>query len=268
MPAMRIPSLAAVGIFALWAAPALAAGGLGECESMAEPVGAPEYQSAPSAHTLLCRTGYVLSHNDKMKVPDWVLESLTPDRFKKNVGREDRFVPDPKLVLDGRPHAVDKDYLHSGFDRGHMAPAADMTWNKTAMEESFYFSNIAPQVGSGFNQHIWKYLETQVREWTKDRERLIVITGPVYGGSREPIGNNKVTVPKAFYKIVYDPEWGRAIGFLLPNEKLSGKKFKDYRVSIRKIEDATDLDFFPKLSRREQNILERRKSPMWRDFPD
>ena len=265
---MRIRSLAAVGIFALWAGPALAAGDLGKCEAMVQPVGAPEHSGGQPTHKPLCRTGYVLSHNDEMKVPDWVLESLTPERFEKNFKRKKSFKADPDLTKQSRTHAVDKDYTNSGYDRGHMAPAADMTWDKDAMKESFYFSNIAPQVGSGSNQHIWKYLEIRVREWTEDRGRPIVITGPVYGGSRKTIGDNKVTVPKAFYKIVYDTEWGRAIAFLLPNEKLSGKKFKDYRVSIRKIEEATDLNFFPKLSRREQNILERRKSRMWRDFPD
>jgi endonuclease G len=167
-----------------------------------------------------------------------------------------------------------KDYKGSNFDRGHMAPAGDMTWDQEAMDQSFLLSNMAPQVGTGLNRGIWKYLEEYVRDLVEEDGELVVITGPVIGDSTAAISNGKkikrkpdedlgVTVPESFYKIVYDPRRKRAIAFLLPNKNIPGHDFSKYIVTIGEIEDDTGLEFLPKLSKRDRTRIEKTKSPLW-----
>lgn len=260
-----------------------AAAGAADCDAMFRDIGAPAYKGTPPPHEILCREGYVLSHNGDTKVPDWVLELLTPDRI---TGRADRnalgnpFKPDPDLAAGQKPHAVLKDYRKSGCDRGHMAPAADMKWSDPAMIESFFLSNMAPQEGPQFNRGIWADLEDQTRRWIDERDRLVVISGPIYDDTardsdlasrvkvsshcqKEMIGDD-VRVPTQFYKIVYSPTRNRVVAFVLPNRRLKGMDVADFRASVRGIEELTGLDFFTKLSARRQETLEARKKPMWR----
>ena len=83
------------------------------------------------------------------------------------------------------------------------------------MIECFYLSNMVPQVGKGMNQGIWKDLEEKVRKWAIARGELFIFTGPVYeGGAKETIGKNRVAVPSALYKIIYDPNKERGYSFL------------------------------------------------------
>src|SRR5581483_4070948 len=161
-------------------------------------------------------------HNDEHKTPDWAIEKLTPNRF---TGPGDRtelgnpFTPDPDLPKGKRAEL--SDYRGSGFDRGHMAPAASMKFSKEATEQSFYLSNMAPQVGQGLNRDIWADLEALTRTWTCGRGQLIVMTGPIYDDDRpKTIGDDKVAVPTAFYKIAYDSDRKRVIAFILPNKKV------------------------------------------------
>ena len=262
---MRSLLIAAAAAFCLSAVQAEAAP-LANCESMYREMGKPRYRGSPPPAKELCRIGYVLSHNNETKVPDWVVEDLVPDRFVGDADRNELgnpFKSDPDLKADELPHATLRDYRGSKRDRGHMAPAGDMKWDEEAMKESFYLSNMAPQVGVGFNRGIWRELEAHVRKLAKSRGRLIVVTGPIYGGSKT-IGPGKVAEPREFYKIIYDPERNRALAFVLPNKKNPGGDFDDFVVSIREVERKTGLDFLSKLSRRKQRILERRVGIMWR----
>src|SRR5450759_1124712 len=79
------------------------------------------------------------------------------------------------------------DYTKSGYDRGHLCPAADMGFNPVAMEESFFMSNISPQVPD-FNRGLWKELEMTVRKWAIKEHKLYVVTGPVFKDSKGSIG--------------------------------------------------------------------------------
>lgn len=225
--------------------------------------GAPVYRIAEPDHDVLCRKGYVLSHNAERKVADWVLEELTAERL---VGSADRkrigFRRDPDLGARG---AGPRDYRGSDFHRGHLAAAEDMKWSHEAMVESFYMSNVAPQVGKGFNTGIWKSLETRMRRWAASRESLIVITGPVYGPASRGIGPaGDIAVPEAFFKIAYDPVRRHAIAFLLPNQKSDARRLAERIVPIKDIEDLTGLDFLVALSRPEQDRIETGRWAMWR----
>ena len=145
------------------------------------------------------------------------------------------------------------DYSGSGYDRGHLCPAADMTLNKTSMSETFYLSNMSPQL-AGFNRGIWSSLEEQVRKWALEYSKLYVVTGPIFKDNIASIGINKVTVPGYFYKVLYDGK-NRMIGFILPNAS-SSKSLVQFTVKVDEIEQKTGIDFFSGLDDKLENQLE------------
>lgn len=206
---------------------------------------------------LLCRTGYALAYNPERKVPDWVSYQVTRKKLNSGkVRRSNDFRADIDLPPNQRAEL--SDYKGSGYDRGHMAPAAVMKWDPQAMSESFLLSNIAPQVGPGFNRGIWRQLESRVRQWAKQRGTLYVITGPTYlNGSSKFLGKNNVAVPSSFYKIIFDPVRVEAIAFLLPNKRLLSDDLPRYLTSIDNIEKITGLDFLKELDDRIEDLVER-----------
>lgn len=265
---MRALLATALWLLCLGASTSIAA----ECDEMTAGVGTPRYKGNPPPAVTRCRNGYLLSHNDERLTPDWVAERLVPPRFRGPADRDEAgnpFAPDPTLARGRRAEL--KDYRGSGFDRGHMAPAADMRYSKQAMVESFYLSNMAPQVGLGLNRDIWADLEGLARTWTCARGELVAFTGPIYDDDPpKTISDSKLAVPTAFYKIVYDPNRKRAIAFILPNRKVDRKGQTSWEVlkenhivAIAEVEQRTGLDFLTALSRRDQNRLEKTKSIMW-----
>lgn len=148
------------------------------------------------------------------------------------------------------------DYRRSGYDRGHLAPAADMKVTDEVMSESFFMSNMSPQTPY-FNRGIWKQLEEKVREWVSVDDTLYIVTGPILYVGLPTIGDNEVSVPKFYYKVILDyslPEI-KAIGFVLPNEKCE-IPLENYVVPIDWIEAITGIDFFPNLSYIDEDQLE------------
>jgi endonuclease G, mitochondrial len=130
----------------------LFAGPLEDCAEYAQ-MGVPGHKG-----DLLCRRGYLLAHSPENKTPFWVIEHLTADKANANVvQRYNKFQADPDLEKGKRAEL--SDYKSSGYDRGHMAPSADMKWDQDAMIECFYLSNMAPQVGKGMNRGIWARLK-------------------------------------------------------------------------------------------------------------
>jgi len=212
---------------------------------------------------MLCRKGYLLSHDPARKTPVWVAEHLTREKSQKGTERSDDFRPDSDLEKGKRAEL--SDYKGSGYDRGHMAPAADMAWDDQAMSESFYLSNMVPQVGGGMNRGIWMTLEKKVRNWALERGELYVYSGPIYLGSdTETIGRNNVAVPSYLFKVVLDPRQKEAIAVIMPNRKLRTEDLPDYLVSVREVEKQTGLHFFSTLSPAEQERVESAKAPrLW-----
>ncbi len=201
----------------------------------------------PSANgQVVHHTYYSLSYIERHEQAEWVAYELTRQNLKApNVERAKRFNPDYDITTSSAFH---RDYTNSGYTRGHLAPAGDMAQNTIAMKESFFMSNMSPQKRK-FNNGIWKELEEQIRDWAFSRDRIYVITGPIL---RDPglkgIGQNRVTAPKRFYKIVLDatdrvPE---AVAFIIPND-VSNQHLKEYIVPIDSIESLTGIDFFNEL---------------------
>ncbi len=205
------------------------------------------------AADIVRHTYYTLSYNEQFEQANWVYYILT-DSMAINSGekRKNNFKID-KLVLTGS--AKSSDYTKSGYDRGHLCPAADMGFDPIAMEESFMMSNISPQ-SPDFNRGIWKELETLVREWAKKENKIIVVTGPVFIANKGSIGFDKVTVPGSFFKIIYDTtDEPKLIAFILPNAK-SNRPITDFAVSTDEVERLTGYDFFSELPDEQETKLE------------
>lgn len=202
-----------------------------------------EYLPVP-AKDVVKHTYYTLSYNEDNEQANWVYYCLTDSMvLQSKEERTNRFAVD-KLVKTGS--AKSSDYTKSGFDRGHLCPAADMGFNRAAMEESFLMSNVSPQLPD-FNRGIWKSLEEKVREWAREEHRLYIVTGPVFKNDQGEIGTNRVTVPGYFFKVIFDPESNpKMIAFLIPNAK-TNRPLTDFAVPTDQIEQLTGFDFFSQL---------------------
>lgn len=196
---------------------------------------------------ILDRQGYALGYSEKYEQPLWVSYKLTADEVKsKRAKREDNFRADPAIPTGS---AELSDYRKSHYDRGHLAPAADMSYSVQAMSESFYMSNMSPQKAE-LNRGRWKELEEKVREWAKRSQHIYVVSGPIFlpGEKYSVIGKNKVAVPHGYYKVVLDTNAlaPKAIGFIMPNADCRNK-LESYAVTVDAVERATGLDFFSEL---------------------
>lgn len=189
---------------------------------------------------------FTLSYNEKHEQADWVAYILTKEELAQPwQERSDHFLPDP-VVKTGS--ATPDDYRNSGYDRGHLVPAADRAFNAEAMQETFLMSNISPQA-KNFNKGIWRELEELTRDWAKKNERLYVVTGPVLTQPvKNQIGENEVSVPAAYFKVLLDltEPAKKGIGFVIPNE-VSFEPLYKYAMSIDEVEALTGINFFPEL---------------------
>jgi len=193
--------------------------------------------------TIIIREGYTLCYSEQHEQARWV--SYKINKYQLMAGsykRKNNFKFDNSIRTGS---ASPKDYRWSGYDRGHLAPAADMAWSEKTMRESFYMSNMSPQKPR-FNRGIWKKLEGQVRDWVRLERILYVITGPILTDSLPTIGMNKVSVPEYFFKAILDNEEPeiKTIAFLIPNEN-SKKPLQQYIITVDSLKTLTGIDFFP-----------------------
>jgi endonuclease G len=219
--------------------------------------------------TVLVKHYYVICHENDWKIPEWVTYHLTAQDLTGTTRTND-FRPDPALQPDKRSELAD--YKNSGYDRGHQAPAGDFKRNKTAMSETFFLSNMAPQTAN-LNRISWEHLEEEVRTLTKKSGSIWIFTGPIFldasGNPTQPanfIGNH-VAVPTHFFKVIlceHPQQQYEMYAFIMPNQKakLPGTS-KDYIVSVDEVERLTGLDFFALLPEPMQKTLEAGKATVW-----
>jgi endonuclease G len=217
---------------------------------------------------LVVREGYALEHSGDLKIPLWVCERMDPSKLNGPFDRKDDFRVDPDL--EG-PRSELSDYKGSGFARGHHAPAEDFSRSKERMSESFFLSNMSPQV-SAVNSGAWAKLEKRARKWVAEDEVTWIITGALLYDPAEDdpstangwveystIGAG-VAVPTHLFKIVVgqDSDGNRAAtAYVVPNEKLpAGYRIDTYRRSVRWIEERSGFDFMPELEPGEAEDLE------------
>lgn len=214
-----------------------------------------QYGIPGQADIIIERKGYAMGYSRRWKQAAWVSYRLTEAEVRsKSCRRTNLFVKDPAIQSD---YSLPQDYARSGYDRGHLAPAADMHWSDKAMAESFYMSNMSPQKPR-FNRGIWSTLEQWVRDTAVAETNIVVVTGPVVSSNdlANTIGKRHVVVPGYFYKVIYDETPPvKMIAFLLPNEG-SSLAISNFVVTVDSVEIATGLDFFSALPDEIEDALE------------
>ena len=206
------------------------------------------------AEQVLKRTSYVVSYNKDTRCPNWVAWRLTAAHTTGDVKRmgnafhEDMDVPAPR--------ALNSDYKDSGYSRGHLCPAGDNKWDKDAMYETFLLSNVCPQ-NANLNSGVWNQIEMSCRRWAERDSDLYIITGPMYfrSSKRRYIGENRVAVPDAFFKVILCLRGPKAIGFICRNTEGKGRK-DQYTYSLSQLERLTGLHFFPLLDSNTRSLIE------------
>lgn len=193
---------------------------------------------------LLEYSAFSLGYHELHEQAAWVAYLLPREHTLNMHERRNNFRTDPGLPTGSASPA---DYTRTGYDRGHLAPAADFDYDRKALSESFLMTNISPQLPA-FNRGGWKELEEQVRKWATEYDSLHIITGPVLRPGLKKIGQNGVSVPEKFYKIILDSRQAeiKVIGFLMPNEKITRGPWP-FVVTVDSIERVTGLNFFPQL---------------------
>ena len=187
---------------------------------------------------------FSLEYSEADEQPRWVAYMICRSRIDGPYSRKS--TPGCQFRADNAVRtqsATPADYKGSGYSRGHLVPAADMKWDSLAQVETFLLSNISPQ-RDNFNSGVWNRMEMQVRRWAETYDTIFVVTGPLLSdGGSERIGDNRVTVPTAFYKAIYIPVLRQAVGFLIPHEK-SKAPLSAFALTIDELEAKTAIDFF------------------------
>ena len=196
-----------------------------------------------------------IGYDIEAKQATWVAYTLKKSDLEGSAKRKNNFKTDPKL--SEALSANDEDYYKSGFDRGHLAPAADMTASQECMDQSFYYSNISPQL-PGHNRGVWKRLESEVRNWAAQYDSVVIVTGAIVDKENdERLGDSKVCIPKFYYKALLIKKGTElyTIGFVVANAS-SKEEMRTFSVTINELEDQTGLDFFPTISKKEEAQIE------------
>lgn len=211
---------------------------LEECAAQV-PFGAPE---APVPVTLLCRKGYLAGHDNARRLPLWVAERLTPASAWGCGARVNAFAPDPDLPKGQRGETAD--YLRSGYDLGHMASSANHLADAQEQRETFYLSNMTPQLHA-LNAGLWFKLEVMARVWAAQRPALVVFSGPILAEGLPHIGPGRIPVPAGFWKMLADPATGETLAFSVPHDAALTWRTDPgrYVVRIADLESATGLRF-------------------------
>jgi endonuclease G len=222
------------------------------------PFGVP---SGGSGDKVLCYAGFALSYDYEMKVPSWVSYSLTKKSVHgTNVKRKNNFKIDQNLPRQFASSG--SDYSRSGYDRGHMVGSAQIDYSRAANDETFLYSNMAPQL-AGFNRDMmghegaWGRVEGLVRKWVYKHDSLMVISGTYFNDEPKYIGNG-VGVPSSFYKIILNPTTGDTVSFWFPHVEDTGDQIASYIVSIDEIEKRTGIDFLARVDDAQENYVEKK----------
>ena len=204
------------------------------------------YGFAKMNHELIpvCRQAYLSAYDPQAKIPGYVAYTLLPKNALGCVARTNAFASDQSVPQGPRAD----DYAGTGYDKGHMAPDGDLSWDQQVEFESFLMTNMAPQAGS-LNRGIWKLLETAIRGWTVQLDQPYTIyVGGIYGPQDKKIGAG-VIVPTAFYKIVINNTTQQVAGWMFPHVAPYpnlGNDLTKFRTAVSEIERIARIDFqFP-----------------------
>ncbi|XP_070377652.1 endonuclease G, mitochondrial-like [Dermacentor albipictus] len=227
----------------------------------------------PGTDSIRFLDDYVLSYDRRNRTAHWVFEHLTKEKLSKN-DKVDRSKCEFHEDLEIHPYfrSLNSDYHKSGFDRGHLAAAGNHRQCQSDVDQTFLLSNMAPQVGKGFNRDSWNRLEKHVRGLTKRYKNVYVCTGPLYlprtenDGKKyvkyQVIGANHVAVPTHFFKVVvaetenaeFDLE-----AYVMPNSVIpDDTQLRSFLVPVDTIERAAGLLLFDKIDRNKFRRINRK----------
>nr|AKB95591.1 DNA/RNA non-specific endonuclease [Laodelphax striatellus] len=218
----------------------------------------------PSLANIRSLDDYILSYDTRNRVAYWVFEHMSSDRLKPNNDLDRNqcsFIEDDSVHKYFR--STNADYKGSGFDRGHLAAAGNHRISQKHLQQTFLLSNMAPQVGPGFNRDAWNSLEKHVRKLTKLYKNVYVCTGPLFLPKKESdgksyvkyqvIGPNNVAVPTHFFKVAVMETADNKLhmeAYVMPNQPIdSNTPLFAFQVPPDSIERASGLLFFDKMNR-------------------
>jgi endonuclease G len=202
---------------------------------------APTYAAKPGDQEI-CHKNYAVIHSCAAKAPVAVFEHLTPAAIQGGFKRKDDFRPDPLVTPNCSATLADYATVGSTHDRGHMAPAGNNTQSAEIMSESFFLSNMVPQVANN-NRGIWKQAETYERQWAlTPNTDFYIISGGIYDAGYKKTGNG-LGIPTRLYKIVYEKKSQKVTAYLMPNAALPVADLPKYQVTVAAIEQATGIKF-------------------------
>lgn len=189
----------------------------------------------------LCMDGFAVMYSGVSRTPLWSAEHLDRTRLQqaKQIDREDSFHEESKLPKSAR--ASLSDYSGSGYDRGHLAPNANMA-NRSQQYDSFSLANIAPQSPRN-NRYIWRNIESATRYLTQQYGEVYTITGVAFTDKKTKQLANRVLVPSHFFKAVYIPATNQAGVYYAPNDESE-------RIDVISIDELTTeigIDVLPML---------------------
>jgi endonuclease G, mitochondrial len=187
----------------------------------------------------VCYSGYAFKHSGLTRTPLYSAEHLTSARLlqAKGMRRSSKFFPDPHIPAAGRAEL--SHYAHSGYDRGHVAPSADMP-DAQSQQECFSLGNMVPQLPE-INRGVWEKVERSVRKMAKERGEIYVVSGPLFLGSNIQRMGGAVMVPTHTFKAIYDPLRGESGAYLVDNVPGAQSSF----ISIAELEKLAGMNLFP-----------------------
>lgn len=211
---------------------------------------------------------YSMLYDTQLKMAYWVAYPLCNYYTTKNVKRTNAWAYDPSLSSEEQ--ATMKRGLN-GYDRGHQIPSADRLVTREANEQTFYYTNMTPQIGRGMNQHIWQKLETAVRGWSSNIDTLYVVTGAMPTTPENTTisytqdnDGKQIAVPKYYFKALcrINRATGEAqtIAFKLDNRAYpNGESYMNHTLSVAELERMTGFVFFPMIREQDKQAYDKSK---------
>lgn len=202
---------------------------------------------------LLENDHYTSCYSDHFKNTVWAIHQLEREQVLGHQKRTNDYRVDTRVTNGVQA----TDYRKTGFDRGHLVPAADMKKDFASMTQTFFMTNMSPQRPE-FNRGIWSVLEKKIRRdflTTKQRDNVFVYTGMILS-NKLPTLTCQAAIPEWFYKIIYNQVNHSVKSYLIDNHRYSSSELESFRVSVDRIEELTGLDFFSFLPKTQQDQLE------------
>jgi len=199
-----------------------------------------------AAGQYICKKNYAIHYRYDTKTAEYVVEHPTKAAITGTSKRKDDFRPDPDVAKQYQSQLADYATAGNIYDRGHLVPAGNNTQSDAIMSESFFLSNMIPQIANN-NRGIWKQVETHVRTLAVDNDSIYVISGTIYDAGYTTIGPNKVGVPTRVFKVIIDKKHNKAVGFIFPNKALPVADLPKYKVPVATVEKESGINFMPTL---------------------